>query len=57
MSKHYRIYKVSDCSGRIVNGKDAEAINDTDAMTKAEADDDCPRREIWERARKVGTVE
>ena len=57
MSKHYRVYKVSDHSGRIVNGKDVEAINDTDAMNKAEADDDCPKCEVWERARMIGTVE
>lgn len=56
MSKHYRVYKVSDHSGRIVKGKDVEALNDADAMNKAEADDDCPKCEVWERARMIGTV-
>ena len=57
MSKRYRVYKVSDQSGRIVNGKDVEAINDIEAMNKAEADDDCPTCEVWERTRMIGAVE
>jgi len=57
LSRHYRVYKLSEQTGRIVNGKDVEAANDAEAMNKAEADDDCPTCEVWERARKVGSVD
>ena len=34
-----------------------EAVSDAEAMQKAEADEDCPQCEVWDRARKVGSIE
>jgi len=55
--KHYRVYKLKERKGRIVKGKDIEAPDDREAMKQAEADADCPVCEVWQAARKVGTVE
>jgi hypothetical protein len=55
--KHYRVYKLSEPKGRIVNGKDLYAAHDDDALQKAEQDDECPVCEIWQGPNKVGAVE
>ena len=55
--EHYRVYKLRGHGGRIVNGKDISAPDDTAAMQEAEADADCPVCEVWTGARKVGSVD
>lgn len=55
--KHYRVYKLSEPSGRIVKGKDLMADNDGAAMEKAEADPDCPVCEVWQGTKIVGSVQ
>ncbi|MDT9600649.1 hypothetical protein [Sphingosinicella rhizophila] len=54
---HYRVYKLDDRSGRIVKRKDVEAANDSQAMKQAADDDDCPVCEVWEGAKKIGSIE
>lgn len=55
--KHYRVYKLAEPKGRIVNGKDVLAEDDSDALDKAEQDEDCPVCEVWQGAKKVGSIE
>ncbi len=55
--KHYRVYKLSEQSGRIVKGKDLMAESDSEAMQEAEADPDCPVCEVWQGTNIVGAVE
>ena len=55
--KHYRVYKLSDAKGRIVNGKDVFAEDDSEALDKAEQDQDCPVCEVWQGTKMVGSVE
>ena len=55
--KHYRVYKLDEPKGRIVKGKDLEALNDAEALELAGADEDCPVCEVWQAATKVGTVD
>ncbi len=55
--KHYRVYKLSEASGRIVKGKDVHAPDDGKAMDEAVADEDCPTCEVWQGVRKVGSVD
>ena len=57
MTNHYRVYKLSEQTGRIVKGNVVEATSDAEAMQKAEADLDCPQCEVWDRARKVGSID
>lgn len=54
--KHYRVYKLRNRDGGIVKGKDVEAASDHDALHHAEADDDCPICEVWQGAKKVGSI-
>jgi hypothetical protein len=54
---HYRMYKLDRPKGRIVKGKDMDAPSDLAAMTQAKADEDCPVCEVWQGAKKVGSVE
>lgn len=54
---HYRVYKLSDRTGRIIKGKDVDAASDADAVKAAEQDEDCPVCEVWRGAKKVGSVE
>jgi hypothetical protein len=55
--KHYRVYKLKPSNGRILKGKDLHANSDGMAMRAAEADEDCPVCEVWQGAKKVGSVE
>lgn len=55
--QHYRVYKLSERDGRIIKGKDVEARDDVAAIREAEADDDCPVCEVWQGAKKVGSVD
>ena len=55
--QHYRLYKLSDATGRITTGKDLFARNDDDAVEQAEQDDDCPTCEVWRGATQVASVE
>lgn len=54
---HYRVYKLSERTGRIVKGKDLDAADDAAAVKAAEQDNDCPACEVWRGAKKVGSVE
>ena len=55
--KHYRVYKLREPSGRIIKGKDIHASDDSEAMHQACEDPDCPICEVWQGAKKVGTIE
>ena len=55
--KHYRVYKLREPHGRIIKGKDIHASDDSDAMHQACEDPDCPICEVWQGAKKVGTIE
>lgn len=55
--KHYRVYKLNGPNGRIVKGKDVEAADDSEAMQEADNDEDCPVCEVWQGAKKVGTID
>lgn len=55
--KHYRVYKLAEPDGRIVKGKDLHAEGDLAALREAEADPDCPVCEVWQGAKKVGSVD
>ena len=58
--KHYRVYKLSKprrAGGRIINGKDVFASDDEQAMHESCEDPDCPICEVWQSARKVGSIE
>ena len=57
MTNQYRVYKLSGYTGRIVKADVVEAADDVEAMQKAEEDLDCPQCEVWDRARKVGSIE
>ena len=55
--KHYRVYKLDAPNGHIVKGKDLHADDDMAAMHDACADPDCPICEIWQGARKIGSID
>jgi len=55
--KHYRVYKLAAHQGRIMKGKDIEAVDDSEAMEKAAEDEDCPICEVWQSTKKVGSVD
>jgi hypothetical protein len=57
---HYRIYKLNkprSNGGKIIHGKDLLAPDDQQAMHDACEDPDCPICEVWQAARKVGSIE
>lgn len=54
---HYRVYKLSERTGRIVKGKDLDAPSDDAAVKAAERDGDCPTCEVWRGPEKVGSVD
>ncbi len=54
--KHYRVYKLAKPEGGIVKGKDVLAADDREAMREAVDDDDCPICEVWQGAKKVGSI-
>lgn len=53
---HYRLYKLDRKGGRIIKGKDLEEANDEAALCEAHQDPDCPECEVWQSARKVGSI-
>ena len=55
--KHYRVYSLDKPKGRILKGKDMHASDDREAIAAAESDEDCPVCEVWQGAKKVGSVE
>lgn len=55
--KHYRVYKLDGGPrGRIVKGKDVHAPDDEKALKEARDDEDCPVCEVWQGAKKVGSI-
>ena len=54
---HYRVYKLDGRDGPIVKGKDLDAPDDAQAMHEACEDPDCPVCEVWQGARKIGSVD
>lgn len=54
---HYRVYKLDRSEGRIVKGKDVDAPSDSAALAHAKADEDCPVCEVWQGAKKVGSID
>ena len=54
--KHYRINKVAKPGGRTLKAKDILAADDTQAVARAEHDDDCPVCEVYHAGKKVGAV-
>ena len=55
--KHYRMYKLRERAGGIVKGKDVLAADDAEAMQQAVDDEDCPICEVWQGAKKVGSID
>lgn len=55
--KHYRVNKLAKPGGPVVKKKDILAVDDNDAMGRADRDDDCPVCEVWHAGTKVGSVE
>ena len=55
--KHYRVYKLASTDGGIVKGKDLHAPDDQEALKEAEQDEDCPICEVWQGAKKVGSID
>jgi hypothetical protein len=54
--KHYRVNKVTKPGGAIVKKKDILAAGHSEAVARAEADEDCPICEVWHEGRKIGSV-
>lgn len=54
--KHYRINKVVKPGGAKLKTKDILASSDTQAVRRAEEDDDCPTCEVYHAGRKIGAV-
>lgn len=57
---HYRVYKLSkprSLGGKIIDGKDVIAPDDHHAMHEACEVSECPVCEVWQKAKKVGTIE
>jgi hypothetical protein len=54
--KDYRVYKLTDADGRIMRAKNVEAPDDRAALNEAAADEDCPVCEVWQGAKKVGSI-
>ena len=54
--KHYRINKVAAPGGRTLKAKDILAANDSQAVARAEDDEDCPVCEVYRAGEKVGAV-
>lgn len=55
--KHYRVYKLDRPKGRIVKGKDVHAPDDSEALREARNDDECPVCEVWQGAKKIGSID
>lgn len=55
--KHYRINKLDKHGGQIVKRKDVLANNDSQALTDAAANEDCPVCEVWQAGKKVGSID
>jgi hypothetical protein len=54
--KHYRVNKVTKPGGTVVKKKDILAAGHSEAVARAEADEDCPICEVWHEGRKIGSV-
>jgi hypothetical protein len=54
--KHYRINKVAAPGGQPVKTKDILAADDSQAVARAENDEDCPVCEVYHAGEKVGAV-
>jgi hypothetical protein len=54
--KHYRVNKVTKPGGAVVKKKDILAAGHSEAVARAEADEDCPICEVWHEGRKIGSV-
>jgi hypothetical protein len=54
--KHYRVNKVTKPGGVVVKKKDILAAGHSEAVARAEADEDCPVCEVWHEGRRIGTV-
>ena len=54
--KHYRINKVAAPGGRPLKTKDSLAADDSQAVARAEDDEDCPVCEVYRAGEKVGAV-
>ena len=54
--KHYRINKVAAPGGRTLKTKDILAVDDGQAVARAEDDEDCPVCEVYRAGEKIGAV-
>ena len=54
--KHYRINKVAAPGGHTLKAKDILAADDSQAVARAEDDEDCPVCEVYHAGKKVGAV-
>ena len=54
--KHYRINKVAAPGGQPLKTKDILATDDSQAVARAEDDEDCPVCEVYHAGEKVGAV-
>ena len=55
--RHYRINKLAKPGGVFVKKKDILAVDDPDAIGRAQRDPDCPVCEVWQAGTKVGSIE
>ena len=54
--RHYRVNKLAKAGGIVVKRKDILANNDTQAVARAEADEDCPVCDVWRDGEKIGSI-
>ena len=55
--RHYRVNKLAKAGGAVVKKKDILAVDDNDAMRRAQRDADCPVCDVWQAGTKIGSVE
>lgn len=54
---HYRLYKLSKKTGKIISGKDMEEANDDQAVCEAHKDPDCPECELWKADKLIAKID
>lgn len=54
--KHYRVNKLAAPGGRVLKKKDILANSDSEAIRRADQDDDCPVCDVWHAGEKIGSV-
>ena len=54
--RHYRVNKVTEPDGEVVKRKDILAVDDAQAIERAESDPDCPVCDVWHAGEKIGSV-